>query len=102
MTRTHDLLIMKSVQSLKPPLSSHFAGFPLRKFHINLLSCPFLPAPFFPVVGQDASAQSPVLSGVSMGKQKNFIRLMGRKVRIVNIDEKGKLSVPAKIIERQI
>ena len=63
-TRTRDLLITKSVQTLKSQLSSPFAPFPLGDFRTNLLSYPFLPAPFFPVVGrgvgQETAAQNPL------------------------------------------
>lgn len=56
--------IEKSVQTLKSLLSSPLAGFPLGKFRTSLLSYPFLPAPFFPVVGRDVgqepAAQSPL------------------------------------------
>ena len=62
--RTCDLLITKSVQTLKSQLSSPFAPFPLGDFRTNLLSYPFLPAPFFPVVGRDVgqktAAQNPL------------------------------------------
>ena len=64
MTRTHDLLITNSVKMLKMSVFSPFVGFLLGKFRTNLLSCPFLPAPFFPVVGrgvgQETATQNPL------------------------------------------
>ena len=57
-TRTPDLLITKSVQTLKVLIFSPFVGFPLGKFQTYPLSFPFLPTPFFPVVGRGVGQQA--------------------------------------------
>ena len=58
------MVVTKSVQTPKSQLSSPFVGFPLGDFRPNLLLCPFLPVPFFPVVGRDVgqetAAQNPL------------------------------------------